>query len=142
MGTSGLSGPRVRAQKPRSAVVLVEDDALRTAVVALLEELSWSVHTVESFREAQNAIEGERPGVLLVEPGLHLDVLNESLRALDDHVGVPGVVILSDQTRAAAIATEHQVVFVREPFDLDELEQALERARYSDAEPRTSRSLA
>lgn len=134
------SGPRMRAQKPRSAVVLIEDRALRSAVVGLLEDLSWRVHTVESFRDAQNAIEGEHPGVLLVEPGMHLDVLDRFVRALDDRAGVPGVVILSDQTRAADIASEHQVVFVREPFDLDELEEALERARYSDAEPRWSKT--
>lgn len=141
MGASGASGPRVRAQKPRSAVVLVEDSALRNAVVGLLEDLSWRVHTVQSFRDARKAIEGEHPGILLVEPGLHMDVLEMLVRGLDDRGDVPGIVILSDQTRAAAIASAHQVVFVREPFDLDDLEQAVERARYSDAQPRSSRSL-
>lgn len=134
------SGPRVRAQKPRSAVVLVEDRALRSAVVGLLEDLAWRVHAVDSFRDAQSAIEGEQPGVLLVEPGLSLDVLDGFVRTLDDRAGVPGVVIVSDQSRAADIASAHQVVFVREPFDLDELEEALERARYSDAEPRWSKA--
>jgi hypothetical protein len=49
-------------------------------------------------------------------------------------------VILSDLQKGANIAVEHQVVFVREPFDLDELERALEHARYSDAQPRSSKA--
>jgi len=120
--------------------VLVEDQALRTAVVELLADLAWRVRTVTSFLEARDAIDDEHPGVLLLDPGLHVDVLEKFVRALDDRPSVPGVVILSDLQYAANVASEHQVVFVREPFDLDELEQAVERARYSDAKPRSSKA--
>ena len=139
MGASGISGPRVRAQKPRSAVVLIDDRALRAAVVALLQDLGWRVSVAESYRDARANIDNDRPGVLLVEPGLHLDLLEKFVAGLDDRTSVPGVVILSDLQPAATIAREHQVVFVREPFDLEDLENALERARYSDAQPRSSR---
>jgi len=140
MGASGKSGPRVRAQKPRSAVVLVEDSALRAAVVALLEELEWRVHVVATYRDARDSLDHERPGVLLVEPGMHVDLLERFVRGLDDRASMPGVIILSDLEPAATVAQEHQVVFVREPFDLEDLEGALERARYSDAQPRSSKA--
>ena len=120
--------------------MLVEDSALRGAVVELLQDLSWRVRVVASFREAREVVEGERPGVLLVDPGLRVDVLERFVRGLDDRASVPGLVILSDLQNAANVATEHQVVFVREPFDLDELERAVEQARYSDAQPRSSKS--
>jgi len=121
-------------------VVLVEDHALRGAVVDLLGDLTWRVRVVSSFREAREAIEDEPPGVLLIDPGLHVDGLEKFVRGLDDRTSVPGVVILSDLQPAANVATEHRVVFVREPFDLDELERAIEQARYSDAQPRSSKS--
>ena len=125
------SGTQLRAQRPRSAVVLVDDEALCSAIVELLKSLSWEVYEVESFRDARLTIASFLPGVFIVDPGLHVDLLDKFIRRLgtDGTEVVPGVVVLSDLASAATIADEHDVVFVQEPFDLDDFGQAVEHAR-------------
>ena len=128
-------------RRERVALVTIDNPPMNALSTALLEELEWRVHVVRSFGEARGAIDDEHPGVLLIDPGMHVEVLERFVRGLDDRASVPGILILSDLQPAASVASEHQVVFVRAPFELDDLENALERARYSDAKPRSSRAV-
>ncbi len=129
---SMTSATQLRAQRPRIAVVLVDDEALASALVELLRDLSWETYEVESFRDARVTIESVRAGVFVVDPGLHVDLLERFVAKLASTEGGPGVVVLSDLLSAASIADQHGVVFVQEPFDLDDFAAAVERARHTD----------
>lgn len=111
-------------------MVLVDDEALSSAIIEVLRSLAWETHEVESFREARAAIESVRPGVLIVDPGLHVDLLERFVARLAAEETAPGVVVLSDLLSAASIADQHGVTFVQEPFDLDDLARAVEEARH------------
>jgi FixJ family two-component response regulator len=124
------SGTVLRAQRPRSAVVLVADEALASAIIDLMKELGWETWEVETFRDARLLIEQHAPGVFVVDPGLHVDLLDKFIRKLGERESTPGVVVLSDLISAATIADEHDVTFVKEPFELDDLTRAVEAARY------------
>ncbi|MBI2393001.1 MAG: hypothetical protein HYV09_25685 [Deltaproteobacteria bacterium] len=126
---AGPSATRLRKQRPRAALVLVDDRDLRSAIVDLLSEIGWDAEVVTSYRAARDAILARRPGVLLVEPGLHVDLLERFVSGFEDRASVPGLVILSDLADAARVADEHDVAFVRAPFDLEDLSDALEWAR-------------
>jgi DNA-binding NtrC family response regulator len=121
------SGTVLRAQRPRSAVVVIDDEGLSSAIIELLRDLGWETWEVESFRDARDAISLYRPGVLVVDPGLHVDLLERFIARLEGDVGV---VVLSDLASVETIASEHHVSFVQEPFDLEELAETIERARY------------
>ena len=124
------SGTVLRAQRPRSAVVLIDDEGLACAIIELLKDLGWETWEVESFRDARDAIAQYRPGVFVVDPGLHVDLLEKFVSRLDRESS-PGVVVMSDLLSAASIADEHDVLFVQEPFDLDDLAKAVESARHT-----------
>lgn len=124
------SGTVLRAQRPRSAVVLVADEALASAITEVLRELGWETWEVETFRDARVTIELEAPGVFVVDPGLHIDLLDKFIRRLGERESMPGVVVLSDPVSVATIADEHDVLFVNEPFDLYDLTQSVEAARH------------
>jgi FixJ family two-component response regulator len=123
------SGTQLRAQRPRTALVLVDDEALASAVTELLKELGWETWEVESFRDAKSAVDLYRPGVFIVDPGLHVDLLERFVGRLAMEESAPGIVVLSDLLSAASIADEHNVTFLQEPFDLDDLAKAVEEAR-------------
>ena len=125
------SGTLLRAQRPRSAVVLVADEALASAIVEVLRDLGWETWEVETFRAARETITHVNAGVFVVDPGLHVDLLEKFIQRLGDRESAPGVVVLSDLVSAATIASEHDVVFVKEPLDLDDLAHAIEGARHT-----------
>jgi FixJ family two-component response regulator len=110
-------------------VVLVDDEALASAISELLKELGWDTYEVESFRDARAAVELVHPGVFIVDPGLHVDLLERFVARLAVDDSAPGVVVLSDLLSAASIADQHNVTFLQEPFDLDDLAAAVEEAR-------------
>lgn len=124
-------------------MALVDDEALRSAIVDIFAEEGYRVHAAQTFEAAREAVAQARacatPGVLIVEPGLATEELEGFVRGFDDRASAPAIVILSDLRRAEAIAIEHQVVYVREPFDLEELVSAVERAHSEGARPSSRR---
>lgn len=142
------SGTRIRASRPHapgaagrasSALVFVADDALRAAIVELLGDDGWTVREASTAPEARKAITEEHPAVLVADPGLCTDDLEGLVTSLDDRQSAPAVVVVSDLGRAAAVARAHHVIFLREPFDLEELLDAVHRAREQDARPSLGR---
>lgn len=124
------SGTQLRAQRPRTAMLLIDDEALASAISELLRDLGWETYEVESFRDAKNAVERLHPGVFVVDPGLRVDLLERFVGRLALEDSAPGVVVLSDLLSAASIADQHNVTFLQEPFDLDDLAKAVEAARH------------
>lgn len=129
------------AQRPRSALVLVHDEALRTAVGECLLDAGWEVFDVETWEAAALVLRRDRPTVMVLDPGLALSELDAFLATLDDRPSAPSLVVLSDLVRAANVAEEHHVLFVREPFDIEELVAAVERARIGSGRPQARRSV-
>lgn len=117
-------------------MVLIDDEALASAIIELLRDMGWETWEVESFRAAREAIEHYQPGVFLVDPGLHVDLLERFIGRSDDG---PSIVVLSDLSSVATIASHHHVTFVREPFELEDLARAVEAARHGTPTARAAR---
>lgn len=122
------SHTRFRALRPRSAVVFVEDEGLAAIVEELLLEEGWEIWATSTLDDAQSAIGVLAPGVVIVDPGLHVEALEPFLASFEGRTP-PAVVILSDLRGAEELAREHHVHFVREPFDLEEFVATVESAR-------------
>ncbi len=133
------SATRLRASGASSALVFVADFALRAAIVELLADDGWIVREAATAPEAHAALANDRPALLIADPGLSTDDLEGLVRSLDDRLSAPAVVVVSDLGRAAELAQAHHVVFLREPFDLEELLDAVHRARAEDARPSLGR---
>ncbi len=107
------------------------DEGLRTIVAELLSEEGWEVYDVETWQGADAVMRAARPGVFVVDPGLAVDELDTFLTSIQRMHARPGVLILSDLASAEAIADHHRALFLKEPFELDDLARAVEHARRS-----------
>lgn len=116
-----------RAQPQSHVLVVVADDDLREAVTSVLHELSMMVcaHTT-SLRGAMEHLATQRPTAVLVDASLNADVRSFVRGTLD--MGV-GVVLLSTGLTASQADLVDDVELLRAPFDVDELLDAMERAR-------------
>ncbi|MGZ3420832.1 MAG: hypothetical protein ACXWUG_16715 [Polyangiales bacterium] len=123
------SNTRVRAQRPRSALLLIEDGGLSAIVHELLLEEGFEVHEAFDLAHARRTLEAMRLGVVIVDTGMEMAALESFSAEIARRESMPGVVVLSELAIAATIAREHGHVFVRLPFDLEELVAAVERAR-------------
>jgi DNA-binding NtrC family response regulator len=130
------STTRFRAQRPRSALVFVDDPGLAAIVEELLLEEGWEVFDVESTEDARKAMSAWSPSVMIVDVGMAVEELERFLDEVSARDDAPAMVVLSDLSTAAMIAREHQILFVREPFDLEELVQTVECARRLQTRPK------
>jgi DNA-binding NtrC family response regulator len=130
------STTRFRAQRPRTALVFVEDPGLAAIVEELLIEEGWEVYDVGSAEDARKAMGAWSPSVMIVDVGMAVEELERFIDEVGRRTDAPAMVVLSDLSTAAMIAREHQILFVREPFDLEELVQTVECARRLETRPK------
>lgn len=130
------STTRFRAQRPRTALVFVEDPGLAAIVEELLVEEGWEVYDVDCTDDARKAMSAWSPSVMIVDVGMAVEELETFLDEVSRRSDGPAIVVLSDLSTAAMIAREHQTLFVREPFDLEELVQTVECARRLETRPK------
>jgi hypothetical protein len=73
---------------------------------------------------------------MIVDVGMAVEELERFIDEMGKRPDAPPMVVLSDLSTAATIAREHQILFVREPFDLEELVQTVECARRLETRPK------
>lgn len=123
-------------------VLVVDDDAaIRTVVKEALRRAGHSVETVASVAELRRAVAAFSPDVLITDvmlpDGDGLDLVPE---LLEDHPGLPIIVLSARNTLATAVRATEQGAFdyLPKPFDLEELSRAVSSAlagRAADIDP-------
>jgi DNA-binding NtrC family response regulator len=117
--------------EPRKRVLVVDDElGVRESVRILLSE-GYEVATVASGDLALEAIQRERPHLVLLDiimPGMDGMELLERVRVSDP--GLPVVILTATKTVKTAVAAMKLGAFdyLQKPFDVDELRLIVERA--------------
>jgi len=117
--------------EPRKRVLVVDDElGVRESVRILLSE-GYEVTTVASGDVALEAIQRERPHLVLLDiimPGMDGMELLERVRVSDP--GLPVVILTATKTVKTAVAAMKLGAFdyLQKPFDVDELRLIVERA--------------
>ena len=110
--------------KPAHPLILIADDesVIRDVLASLLAEEGYRVHTVPDGQEALDYLVLHRPDVIVSDikmPRMHGLTLVERMRAAGD---VTPVIMISTWTPPADLPG---VQFVRKPFDLDQIMEAV-----------------
>ena len=120
--------------EPRKRVLVVDDElGVRESVRILLSE-GYEVATVASGDLALEAIQRERPHLVLLDiimPGMDGMELLERVRVSDP--GLPVVILTATKTVKTAVAAMKLGAFdyLQKPFDVDELRLIVERATHT-----------
>ena len=130
-----MSAMTTTVQRP-VALVVEDDDDVRSAVCLLLGEAGYEVIGVSALAFAQTAL--DRGGVAVIV--LDLKLQSESGRTLLERLAAadtaPPVVLLSGLAEAPRIAREYGLACVTKPFDIDKLIAALAIALELQLRPR------
>lgn len=113
----------------RHVLVAAGDSAVRAAVTDVICELSMmSCVDVATLDAARAAMKNARPAALVMDADL---AGPELVSFLDELVAVhgPPVVLVSTRAAIAHVAARYGVPFVRAPFEVDALVDALDDAR-------------
>lgn len=133
---TAASPSELPARAPR-AVLLVRDDGLRETVAAILSSLRRMVVTAaETIEAARHAVHEDRSAVLIVGPAWGDVAAAALLEELRDTA--LSLVIVSASREHASLASG-EAVFVRAPFDVDTLLDAVEQARGAHRTSRVQR---
>ena len=111
-------------------ILLVEDDAdLRECVEMLLVARDYAVESAANGQEALDAIERNRPDLILLD--MKMPVMNgwQFCRALDARGGHPPpiVVVTAAHDPAGRAAEVHAQAWLGKPFELDDVESTVRR---------------
>jgi hypothetical protein len=91
---------------------------------------------VASLDEARLTLQRVVPSLIVIEPGIHNAVgLRTFLDELALRASAPPTIVLSDRDSAACAALDYSVVFLREPFDLDDFVYQIVQARGGASRP-------
>ena len=111
------------ASTTRPLILIADDESvIRDVLASLLAEEGHRVHTVPDGREALDYLILHRPDVILSDikmPRMHGLTLLERMRAAGDDTPV---ILISTWTPPAGLTG---VQFVRKPFDLDQIMEAV-----------------
>lgn len=115
---------------PRGRALIVDDSAVfRTALVEMLEMIQWRVQEASSGEEAIEQLRRDPPDVVILDqrmPRLSGAEVHERLRS---HGLDTPVVLVSAATDVQRVAAGAGIgLWLQKPFDLDELEAALNEA--------------
>jgi len=126
---------------PVQRVVLVEDESvIATGIVMLLESEGVEVRAVELGSQAMSAIEEFRPDAVILDMSLP-DMEGSAVYELITNAWPDLPVLFSsghgDQSSVERFLKSGRVGFLRKPYDLDELLQALERVASAEGGRRT-----
>ena len=129
-GTSALSAPSATATK-RKCVLVVEDNAtIGGLLVALLREEGYRALRAWDGREAMKMARDRRPDLIVLDLSLPyrdgVDVLRE-LRANDDTVDAPIVVVSGNAMQLTPDDRALVTDAVAKPFDIDRLMNVFRR---------------
>jgi two-component system sensor histidine kinase ChiS len=120
--------PALPPKTDKSILVVEDDPPLTRLMEALLETEGYRVRCVSDGHAALEAVQVDRPALVLLDVTLpKLDGWEVLARLRSEH-NPPPVVMLSAQTRAAGRAeSAGAVATVLKPFDIDELLQLVAR---------------
>ncbi len=127
----------------RKRVLVVDDEPGVRESVRILLSADYDITTVPSGDAALEAIQRERPHLVLVDvimPGMDGMELLERVRATDP--GLPVVILTATKTVKTAVAAMKLGAFdyLQKPFDVDDLRLIVERAtRTADLEAEVKR---
>jgi CheY-like chemotaxis protein len=114
---------------PNTVLVVDDDDGIRNAVRALLEDEGYRVLAAGNGLEALTVCDEVLPSLILLDlmmPKMDGITFVEMLRR--DHATLPPVLVLSASQRAPQQVRQMGVAgYLAKPFDLDELLSAVER---------------
>jgi hypothetical protein len=123
-------------RRHRTALVAIGDEVLRETIIGLLADEDHTVFDVDTLVGAAAFASHRTFDLFVVDPGLlPPEELEALLTALAGSASPPSTVVLSDRLEICAVAARFGVVAIREPFDLDEFLDRVERARMAGAAP-------
>ncbi len=134
-----ITGKR-RAVRPRTALVVDDDEATRITLAGLLEDERFEVITASTLERARYVLfESRHPvGVLVLDLAMNDgdgETLLGDVHANDDK-SVPTVLISADKLRAEALADRYGIAFASKPFDINMVSVAFE----NDVRPQLRRT--
>ena len=83
------STTRFRAQRPRTALVFVEDNGLAAIVEELLIEEGWEVYDVDCADDARKALRTWSPSVIVVDVGMAVEELERFIDEMGQRDDAP-----------------------------------------------------
>ncbi len=132
-------GIRLAPEEDATALVVCADDALRAAIAAVmgaavmtdglvLGRRGLRVDAVETPEEGRRTIRRRSPSVIVVA-GAYRDPACDTLLAELARQGAPVVVVCTNPL-SVHLAEDLDLVFIRAPFDVDDLLRAVDDASY------------
>jgi len=125
--------------RPRTALVVDDDETTRVALAGLLEDENFEVITASTLERARYVLfESRHPvGVLVLDLAM-VDGDGETLLGAvyaNDEKSVPTVVISADRPRGERLAARYGIAFARKPFDVNVLAAMVAVAFENDVRP-------
>lgn len=128
-----------RAVRPRTALVVEDDETARTTLAGLLEDDGFEVMTASTITRARYVLfESRHPVGVLV---LDLSLTDGDGEALLDELyknegkSVPAMLLSADRRRAIRLADAYGIPFVTKPFDLHEVAATVAVSFENDVRP-------
>lgn len=128
-----------RAVRPRTVLIVEDDETVRTTLAGLLEDDGLEAMTASTLTRARYILfESRHPvGVLVLDLSL-TDGDGEALLAdlyENDEKSVPAVILSADRQRAIRLADAYGIPFVTKPFDLQEVAATVAVSFENDVRP-------
>jgi two-component system KDP operon response regulator KdpE len=133
--TSGLR----RAARHRTALIVEDEDALRTSLAGLLEDEGFEVMTASTVERARYILfESRHPvGVLVLDlampDGDGAALLAEMHQR--DEKSVPTVLVSASPLRVSALAAQYGIPCITKPFELQQVAAAVAVSFDNDVRP-------
>jgi DNA-binding response OmpR family regulator len=127
--TQGEAVPASQAER-RSVLVIEDDPDMCQVIRTILEEEGYEVQTASSGWQALEQKEGPKPALVILDmtlPDLDGEQVSEGLRTLHGE-GIPMLVVTGHTWAAERAVRAGAVDYVRKPFELEELVEAVRRA--------------
>jgi signal transduction histidine kinase len=124
------AGPAVRARRPGTRILLVEDDdVVRTSIAESLQALGHVVRQAADGTAALARLAGERPDLMITDylmPGMTGAELMRKAREV--HPDMPMIIATGYADMRAIEASIGGGILLRKPFQLADLEASIEQA--------------
>ena len=128
--TNRYTMPSAAARAPRLLVV-DDEESIRTALLRVLQPSGFEVLTADSVAAAVELLHATRFEVILCDvrmPGAPGTELVRYARTIDEDVAIIMLSAVNDASTAAQTLNDGAFGYIVKPFDIDELQDAIDRA--------------
>ena len=119
----------------KTIVIFDDDEDILSVCAYILEEKGWQVHTFTDCNEITEKVSGIQPDVILMDNWIPDDggiTATQTLKGTKALQHIP-IIYFSANSDIQSLASQAGAeTFLAKPFDLDELEQVINRVTLND----------